>query len=133
MFQTRFAHLIKTGVKRQTIRPIPKRKQDIPKKGQEESWRMWTGRPYHSKQEELAQVKIVKVNRVCIRKGSYMMSGITWKASRYPSMANQFARNDGFDNWTALREWFERNHTLPFNGILIQADYFRKPLTSSVR
>jgi hypothetical protein len=27
---------------------------------------------------------------------------------------------DGFENWAEMRDWFEKNHGLPFEGVLIQ-------------
>lgn len=63
MFQSRFSELISKGIKRQTIRPIPKR---MPKEGDLESWREWTGRPYRSPTRKLAQVELQKVSEIII-------------------------------------------------------------------
>ena len=60
-FKPQFAPLVKAGTKRQTIRPMPKRERDIPKEGDLESWREWTGKPYRSKQRELCQVRLILV------------------------------------------------------------------------
>jgi hypothetical protein len=33
---------------------------------------------------------------------------------------DQFAIADGFNNWQEMRDWFDKAHGLPFNGVLIK-------------
>lgn len=112
MFKPQFAPLVKSGAKRQTIRPIPKR---MPKVGDHESWRQW-------EQLELARVELTSIEPVTIipcqvvvertSDGIYSLSGDELSA---------FARADGFEGSVAFFEWFNDNHGLPFEGILIKA------------
>ena len=123
MFKPQFAPLVKSGAKRQTIRPTPKR---MPKVGDMESWREWTSKPYRSPQVELAQVEITNVETITIDetadsfylnlphrplRGAFMNSS-EWKA---------FAKADGFECILELIQWFKKTHDLPFSGIVIQA------------
>ena len=32
---------------------------------------------------------------------------------------NRFAKQDGFDSWEEMRDWFKRRYGLPFEGVLI--------------
>lgn len=36
------------------------------------------------------------------------------------SLMKGFASADGFSDWPAMRDWFEKTHGLPFNGLLIR-------------
>jgi hypothetical protein len=124
MFSKRFAPMVKAGTKRQTIRPVPKR---LPKVGDLESWREWTGNPYHSKQRELAQVEIVGVERIRIVATSslfqiYLPDRPFNGGLMKPEEWDAFAKADGFDSMLHLVEWFGQTHGLPFEGILIKAE-----------
>lgn len=125
-FKPQFAPLVKAGTKRQTIRPIPKRPQDMPKVGDLESWREWTGKPYRSKQRELAVVRIAGVWQVNLYgqlrpEAPVIFQTFDGTLPRYGSL-DQFASADGFSNFPEMLEWFERTHSLPFTGILIRAE-----------
>jgi uncharacterized protein YqfB (UPF0267 family) len=56
MFQPRFARLVESGAKTQTIRVKSKAKhpRPLPKPGDFLSLREWEGKPYRSKQRKLA-------------------------------------------------------------------------------
>jgi len=128
LFKSQFASAVKTGLKRQTVRPIPKR---MPKIGDDESWREWTGLPYRSKQRELAQVELISIEEITITKSQIIIGSKSiaeWEL-------NTFARTDGFVNWPYLRLWFTQQHGLPFTGILIKAkDLIREnPVPSVVK
>lgn len=114
MFKCQFAAKVKSGEKRQTVRPIPKR---IPVIGQHESWREWTGLPYRSKQRELAQVEITGVREITITQRQIVI--VTRSLSDQEEWA--FAKADGFNTPKDLYEWFNFTHRLPFTGILILA------------
>lgn len=128
MFKPQFAPLVKSGAKRQTIRPLPKR---MPRAGEYESWREWIGLPYRSKQRELAQVKLTSVDRIKIKYNrrhgrlgfvehncSVAVNGKILK----PWQVRALSERDGF---SALRQsfimFFWNNYGLPFKGILIRA------------
>lgn len=36
---------------------------------------------------------------------------------------DKFAIADGFDNWNHMRNWFQKEHGLPFEGVLIEWEY----------
>ena len=114
-FKPQCAPLVESGAKRQTIRPMPKR---IPKEGDVESWRQWTGRPYHSPQRELAKIRIVSVELILI---SYRFIEVNCRPL-LPHESNVLAKRDGFAGVLPMLDWFEREHGLPFTGILILAE-----------
>lgn len=113
LFKPQFATLVEYGEKLQTVRPIPKR---MPKRGENISLRMWTGKPYRSKQRVLCESVIsdvipVEITAEDITLGDVIL-GVTaeWL----------FARADGFKTPVEMRFWFRHEHGFPFNGIVIQ-------------
>ena len=126
LFKPQFAPMVEAGTKRQTIRPMPKR---LPRVGDLESWRQWTGLPYRSKQRELARVKLIHVESVVIhRDGIETCPGTLrvcffgeWNKNRRPWL-EATAILDGFGSWVIMREWFKSEYELPFEGMLIQAE-----------
>lgn len=118
MFMERFAPLVASGAKRQTIRPIPKR---MPKASDKESWRKWSGKAYRSPQIELAQVELTGVYPIEI----FVSDHPPTKGVRIdgPIEANwdEFVKADGFDSIQDFFNFFEKQHGLPFKGILILA------------
>lgn len=115
MFKPQFAALVVSGAKRQTIRPTPKR---MPKVGDVESWREWSGLPYRSKQRELAQVRLTSVEEIIITSSEVVVNG--WIL---PSVSvKKLALKDGFLGKTDFIGWFNYTHGLPFTGIIIEAE-----------
>lgn len=111
LFKPRFAPLVESGKKKQTVRPWPKR---LPKVGQEISLRTWTGKPYRSKQRVLCESKVEAVDVVGIDD-----QGVIVGTRSAPE--NAFADADGFSHFDDLRDWFHNEHgDLPFIGILIK-------------
>lgn len=133
-FQPRFAPLVKSGKKRQTMRLTPKRPCDMPKAGDVESWREWTGKPYRSKQNELIKVILLSVEKIWFTGDNILVGDqiIEWR----PEEMEEFAQADGFKDLKDMNDWFEKNHGLPFEGILIKAKEFsdcRNSDTSPIR
>lgn len=118
MFKPRFAALVKSGAKLQTIRPTPKR---MPRPGDILDARQWSGKPYRSKQIKLGEFIIANVAKVELRTYAVMMEFKTFTAAHAANTpsADAFARADGFTHWGDMLAWFEREHGLPFDGILI--------------
>ena len=58
MFKPRFAELIRSGAKRQTIRPTPK---VLPEAGDIIDCRQWSGLPYRSKQIRLGEFEVAEM------------------------------------------------------------------------
>ena len=115
MFQPRFAPLVKSAIKRQTVRRIPKRKRDMPEVGDRFSGREWIGKPYVTKQRPLIEGTITDVQPITIE-ADY----ITVNTNSEP--CESFAIADGFESFQDMINWFAVNHRLPFEGILIKWD-----------
>lgn len=119
MFKPQFAPLVEAGTKRQTVRPTPKR---MPKPGDHISLRMWTGKPYRSKQTVLRESVISEVGMVDITE-----TGIA--VNSYAEPCDDFAVADGFRDFFELRDWFKATHGLPFEGVVIKWNNVPKILT----
>ena len=109
LFKPQFAGLVESGAKLQTVRPTPKR---IPKPGDLISLRCWTGKPYRSKQRVLREATITYVGFVRIERRAFWRNGVF-------GCGHEFALADGFKDYPSLSEWFEAEHGLPFEGIVI--------------
>jgi hypothetical protein len=112
MFKPQFAPLVISGQKCQTIRPTPKR---IPKRGDKISLRMWTGKPYRSKQRVLRDAVVDWVQPARIFPSVIELDG--QPLSEHQMWA--FAKADGFNTPQDMIEWFAFTHGLPFEGIVI--------------
>ena len=112
MFKPRFAALVEAGTKTQTVRPTPAR---MPKAGDKLSLRTWTGKPYRSKQRVLREATVLYVAR--IKLDVFDM----WFDGALASEAEQeaFAVADGFSCANEMLDWFENEHGLPFEGVVI--------------
>lgn len=114
MFQPRFAKLVGSGDKTQTIR----RKARC-KPGDQLSLREWTGLPYRSKQRELrepAPCTNVQPIRLDLADGRLRIT-VSGRVRMFP---DDVARADGFSCAAEMREWFDDTHGLPFEGDLIE-------------
>lgn len=113
MFKPRFAPLVEQGTKKQTIRPIGKRKVEV---GRIADCREWKGLPYRSNQRKLVEGIILKVAQIEINSECFIIDG----SKIFPSPnLDLWAEADGFKNWSEMRDWFEKEHGLPFKGRLI--------------
>ena len=95
LFQPQFHAAIRSGTKHQTIR-LPRKRPIRP--GDELSLRAWSGKPYRSKQQELATSVCAKAEHVTID---------------FYFDDDAEARHDGFADAEEMREWFMDNHGLP--------------------
>ena len=114
-FQAQFAPLVESGEKRQTIRAIGKRRHAHPG----ERLQLYTG------MRTKACRKLVTPDPVCTFAGSvYICHGIGSPAVTVEDKGevspDAFARADGFADFDAMLEWFEKTHGLPFVGVLIR-------------
>lgn len=112
MFQPQFEPLIVSGRKYHTIRS----KRKIPlRHGQPLSLRVWTGKPYRSKQRAFLSAKVWRVGFIAIA-----VTGITLNGKPMtPDQAAALAYHDGFESLGDLIGWFHTNHSLPFVGEII--------------
>lgn len=117
MFLPQWVEPILQGRKVQTVRPVGKRLVCV---DDALSLRVWTGRPYCSKQKTLMETRCTSVGRVVIDDGGVgMLSGE--KSGQRLSWDNleRFARRDGFDSFDAMQTFFREMHGLPFQGTVI--------------
>lgn len=115
-FQDRFADLVRSGAKKQTIRTEPKR-PIAP--GDVIDCRRWTGLPYRSPQEPLATGRVKEVATVRIGEGG--IEQMTPSRFLLRLDPERMAIEDGFSGFPDLLDWFRGTHgELPFDGILIR-------------
>lgn len=118
MFKPQFAPLVESGTKLQTVRPTPRR---MPKAGDTISLRVWTEKPYRSKQRVLMESTISRVSKITITEVGYEhWEEEGWGVRMNPDSLHAFAQRDGFADWPALVDWFRQTHGLPFEGILVR-------------
>ena len=133
---TNYAELLNAGKKLHTIRA----NYDLWKVNEEKmrtgnyylSVRQWSGRPYHSKQIEVAQIKTsITVQRIMLTNNpdaeqEPISAIIDGKALSYEG-CKALARNDGL-SIQDFREWFfgkELEHISTFEGCIIQFTDFK--------
>ena len=114
LFQPKFADLVGSGVKRQTIRKAARCKV-----GDTLSLRRWTGKPYRSKQQIIMSATCTGVTKVIVEEHDLIFPDQPNSATSYEDM-NRFARLDGFRDFVELVGWLERTHGIPFHGEVIQ-------------
>ncbi|WP_027367387.1 hypothetical protein [Desulfocurvibacter africanus] len=115
-FKSRFSEAVESGRKRQTIRALGKRRHAR----QGEAVQLYTGmRTRYCR-------KLVTPDPVCVSSlPIYMdqdMDGrlvVVLAGSRVDDLEG-LAKADGFHDAVEFREFFERNHELPFEGRLIR-------------
>ena len=115
LFKPQFADLVASGQKCQTVRPIPTR---MPVAGDTISCRTWSDKPYRSKQRLLAEGTITQVSPITITEDRIFLNP-RQRLTVHPNK-EEFAISDGFKSWPDMRAWFEKQHSLPFTGILIR-------------
>ena len=103
LFQDKFAKMVQSGAKKQTIRLTARCKP-----GDELSLRKWSGKPYRSKQETLLNSVCTRVQDVRIYEGPATAT------------SEMLARADGFASHAEMQTWFKNTHGLPFVGQQIE-------------
>lgn len=121
-FQPRFAGLVRTGAKRQTIRL--ERKRPI-KPGDELSLREWSGRPYLSKQnvlrdgERCSSTEEFRIENHGFEDFNLTMFHLNGNMLDLLDM-EKLALADGFSDLYEMYTWFCKTHGIPFKGVLIK-------------
>jgi hypothetical protein len=114
------AALVEARQKWQTVRRRPKR---MPKVGENLSARVWTGKPYRSKQREIAQFTITRVAAIRILRRGWARELLSIKIDDDwldDTSTEAFARADGFTGQISMLQAFERMGELPLHdGIVI--------------
>lgn len=116
-FQKRFAPLVQSGQKRQTIRALGKRRHARPG----EPLQLYTG------QRSKACRKLISPDPVCLSTAKIEMTVergffeafLDGRLLNTEDLAG-IARADGFDDVPHMVGWFVQTHGLPFEGILIK-------------
>lgn len=108
-FQKRWAHHVRRGLKRQTIRA---KRKNRPKPGQ--TAYCFTGMRT-KKCRRLGAWKIRRVRDVRILEEGVLLDGGAVRSCDL----DEFARLDGFGDWLAMLAWFIPTHGLPFHGDLV--------------
>ena len=112
-FQKRFAPLVESGEKRQTIRALRKNGR-APRAG--DKLVLYTGmrtkncRLLGKTVCDFTQDIHIKAN------GTVKIDG----QALYQASVDELARDDGFDCSCAMLDWFEKTHGLPFRGHVIR-------------
>jgi hypothetical protein len=109
MFQPRFAPMVESGIKCNTVRPIRKR---MPKVGEWADLRAWIGPAYRSPQRRLRLEVITGIGLVTLDYSGVMLG------NRQLRDLDQFARADGFLDWPEMLHWFNQEYSLPFDGFI---------------
>lgn len=118
-FEKRFAEMVRSGEKLQTIRA--QRKRPIC-----EGDTLYLKNGMRTKAcEALGTGTCTRIRWIVIHRDLFGMAGDLrgMFGVNHQSMPNQllrFARADGFAGWADLTEWFDRKHGLPFSGTLIE-------------
>ena len=110
-FQKQFVPAVESGEKRQTIRA---RRKNRPQVGQ--TAYLYTGARTKACRK-LGEAEISFVAPVFILKDELAMGSAT---IRDKNELQFIAKQDGFESWEAMRDWFKKTHGLPFKGDLIR-------------
>lgn len=112
-FQKQFAEAVESGNKCQTIRAYRKDGRD-PKVGDTLYlyYGMRTTQCRKLGEAECSDVRGILIQRPWIQ--------IVSDDPALPADPDMIARDDGFQDFGAMLDWFEKTHGLPFNGILIR-------------
>ncbi len=118
LFKNCFEFPALAGVKMHTIRGHRRDGRPRAKVGETISLRVWTGRPYNSKQREFARAVVKAVFPIRIYDCGIQLHATRREVRWYGRQ--RIARNDGFGGVTEMLEWFRNTHGLPFEGVLVK-------------
>jgi hypothetical protein len=112
MFAAEFAPAILAKTKKQTIRRDRKAAIYV---GDCLELRQWSDVAYRSKQVGIDAVLCTKAAPIELTEQGAKVAGNTQNLLGLELLA----REDGFQSWAAMKDWFRSNYGLPFKGILI--------------
>lgn len=112
-FQARFAPLVESGEKRQTIRAMRKDGRD-PKPG--DTLYLYTGMRTKACWK-FGEARCKSVERIQIRVANIAVGD---RPGSTGSQCDAVAVADGFADFGEMLAWFEKTHGLPFEGLLIR-------------
>lgn len=111
-FKKQFAPLIESGAKRQTIRA---KRKDGKNPHIGERLHLYTGLRTKSCRK-LGEATCINVQEIAIFAAGIVLSGV-WLSTNDQEC---LARADGFDDFGKMSDFFEKEHGLPFWGLLIE-------------
>jgi len=125
--QERFVEPVRLGIKRTTIRPVPRRSSDIPQEGDILELYRWTGKPYRSKQEVIGRFRVVTDGcGVTVKSDRVVFHNIFGDGEDLVAIDNAecshlttVAKREGFHEWPDMAAWYRNTHGLPYTGIII--------------
>jgi len=119
----RFQEKVRKYQKTQAIRPFPRKMDLMPKVGELYQLKGWMGKPYRSKQELLGLCKLIQVSTITIEETRFLLNNETGSESVEISdrlQLENFARDDGFEDWKDFKVFLRGNYGLPFTGYLMK-------------
>lgn len=125
MFDSHFASMVEAGTKRQTVRPIPKRRK-IPTIGCELDLRRWEGKAYRSKQAKILETPLLAVAEIFVKENMLVIHGNSSNGGPFcapkpeESLTEKFAKADGFQCWDDFVSYIGAAYGLPFSGVAYQ-------------
>lgn len=121
-FQARFADAVENGLKRQTIRARGKRRHAKPG----DAIQLYTGMRTKSCRK-LGDATCLASVAIVIDRNALIIAG----TSVYGWHRTCRARDDGFDSFDSMVDWFEQTHGLPFRGELIKWGELHIPVSEN--
>ena len=115
-FKPRFEASALAGVKLHTLRGHRKDGKPRAQVGERISLRVWTGRPYASKQREFAQATVEMLRTVEVSESDIVLDGCVLLS---PLCCDILAMRDGFADWREMRGFFRAECGLPFCGVMV--------------
>lgn len=113
-FQAQFALLVESGEKRQTIRKFRKDGRD-PKVG--DTLYLYTGLRQKGARK-LGEATCIGADKILMARSG--TNNAIHHLFGSPFFMNELATRDGFKHVTAMFDWFDNAHGLPFEGLLIR-------------
>jgi len=112
-FKKEFARAVETGEKRQTIRPVGKRRHAEPG----DKLQLYVG----MRTKGCRKLRDAVCHDACrIRIEHDKVFTFRPQEIFLGDELESLARQDGFLDWAAMRDWFEKTHGLPFSGVMIR-------------
>lgn len=112
LFERRFVVRIQTGAKVTTLRPERRNPHRI---GDVLDMRHWRGVAYRSPQVRIMGAVVIDYTPCTLFHDGYQIDGVRVAMT---ADLQRFAREDGFNSWAELQDWFTLRYVLPFQGWL---------------
>lgn len=122
-FKKRFADDVQFGIKRQSVRA--ERKDGRVHCKVRDKLKLYTGMRTKACRL-LGTATVLRLAAIRIEATEMFLNGRRLPSAIYDRNCeqtdNEFAKDDGFDSFMDMSAWFETNHGLPFDGVVIYWD-----------